>query len=146
MKCFFFCVLHIFQKFVMHLSLTLLFCWLSVLKPNFISKVSFQLRFLNFKVKFYLHIEIFRQTGLIKNWLKTTSNVACLLVASVFWSSKLNSILHIDKSLVSFQRTSDQPVKMILFLRRSNFFQDIIVTIVKAGQQSTLYRVLFKWS
>ena len=36
-------------------------------KLNFISKVSFQLRFLNFKVKVYLYIEIFRQTGLIKN-------------------------------------------------------------------------------
>ena len=34
---------------------------------NFISKVSFQLRLLNFKVKVYLHIEIFHQTGLIKN-------------------------------------------------------------------------------
>ena len=56
-------------------------------------------------------------------------------MTSVFWSSKLNSILHIDKSLVSFQRTSDQPVKMILFLRRSNFFQKIIVTLVKASVQ-----------
>ena len=63
----------------------------------FISKVSFQLRFLNFKVKVYLHIEIPRQTGLIENWPNKYMHLTTLANTSIqikFYSTKLTNKNH----------------------------------------------------